>query len=80
MNIAQNTKTSQIQISMGDNIYRDLEVFTHPITGKKLYCFISSREILPKTFSLHKLGAKTKKIANIYNDEQQQQIIDYLNN
>ena len=80
MNLVINTKTGNPQVSLGDNIYRDIEILTHPISGKKLYCFISSSYILPQTFHLHKLGSKVKRIANIFNNDEQQQILDFLTN
>ena len=79
VNIAINTETGKIVSSLGDNVYRDIEIFTHPISKKKTYCFVSTKKILPSTYPLHGIMSKKEKWANIFDEATQIKIDDFFN-
>ena len=78
ISIAINTTNDKVQVSLGDNIYRDIKVFTHPITNEKYFCFISSKKILENTYLLSGIFAKKTEYANIFNEEYQKKISEYI--
>ena len=77
MDIIINTSNGSLLVSYKGKRY-NIKSFYHPIQKKELFMFQSSKPILNTTYPLHGVLSKTKKYANIFDEDMQIKIADKL--
>lgn len=74
------TKNGNVYAYLGKYTNRVLiKSFIHPIQNKKLYMFETTKPVFEKRYLLSGLLSKKTKYANIFDDDMQKEIDEWLN-